>query len=287
MMTAFPLMKCCEMLSIDPKTLRNWLRQAHMPLHLHPTDARIKCLTMEQVQGLAALHGRVLKPNMPFLPESPEPLAPQKAKPMAQREWESASVQGHKESLPLQEETLWLKQIADLEAQVASLQHHLAHLRSLAAPGTLSGPVQQVVEQGDVQADRNMVSVEGTTEGGRQRAWTPHPAESRRRPVLPLIASGAAGTYVVICPWQGELELEPDSAQWFAWLASLSSFRFVGRSGRMSVTRVRDHGPKRTWYAYRCIHQQTYKHYLGATDHLTIAVLEQMAARLQSYVDAF
>src|SRR5690349_19724436 len=110
MMTTFPLMMCCEMLSIDPKTLRNWLRQAQMSLHLHPTDARIKCLTMEQVQRLAALHGRVLKPNMPFLPEFPEPLPHQEAEPMAQREWEIVSVQGHTEPISLQDETAWLKQ---------------------------------------------------------------------------------------------------------------------------------------------------------------------------------
>jgi hypothetical protein len=39
-MTTFPLTDCCAMLSIDPKTLRHWLKLAQMPLHVHPTDAR-------------------------------------------------------------------------------------------------------------------------------------------------------------------------------------------------------------------------------------------------------
>lgn len=41
------------MLGIDPKTLRNWLRHAHLHFVAHPTDARLKCLTPEQVQQLA------------------------------------------------------------------------------------------------------------------------------------------------------------------------------------------------------------------------------------------
>lgn len=279
-MTTFALMTCCDMLSIDPKTLRHWLRQAQMPLHLHPTDARIKCLTMEQVQRLAALHGRALKLDVPFLPPRTEPMARQEAEPMLQREWEVSSVQGQKQPIALHDETARLKQIAHLEAQMASLQQQLASLRSL-------GPVQQAAEQEHVQADPTIANGDGMTDGRCHRLWPPHPAESRRRPVLPLIAYEAAGSYVMICPQQGELSLVPDSPEWFAWLASLSSFRFAGKLGRLSACRGCDHGPKRTWFAYRVIHQQNYKHYLGTTDHLTIEVLEQMAARLQSYVDAF
>ena len=45
-------MECCTMLGVDPKTLRNWLRHAHLQFVAHPTDARLKCLTAEQVQQL-------------------------------------------------------------------------------------------------------------------------------------------------------------------------------------------------------------------------------------------
>ena len=70
-MTTIPLTDCCTMLGINPKTLRHWLHQAQMPLHVHPTDARIKCLTREQVQQLAVVHARPLT-----LPEAlaPSPL---------------------------------------------------------------------------------------------------------------------------------------------------------------------------------------------------------------------
>src|SRR2546422_10868193 len=75
----------------------------------------------------------------------------------------------------------------------------------------------------------------------------PHPAESRRHPLLPLIEYGAHGTYVVICPQQGELHLSPDSLEWFAWLASVSSLRFVGKCRRLTACHVYDKGPTRSW----------------------------------------
>jgi hypothetical protein len=65
---------------------------------------------------------------------------------------------------------------------------------------------------------------------------------------------------VLICLLEGELLIDPDSPEWLSWLASLSSFRFVGQVGRFSATRVSDRGLKRTWYAYRTIHQHDYKH---------------------------
>ena len=60
-MTSLSFIECCHLFTIDPKTLRQWLAQAHMPLHAHPTDARLKCLTSEQVHVLANLHDRVLQ----------------------------------------------------------------------------------------------------------------------------------------------------------------------------------------------------------------------------------
>jgi hypothetical protein len=97
-----------------------------------------------------------------------------------------------------------------------------------------------------------------------------------------LIEYGAHGSYVIISPQEGELQLTPDSPEWFAWLASLASFRFIGKQGRVSVYRGYDHGPTRSWYAHRYNHQRNYKHQLGTTEHLTLARLEQAAATLQS-----
>lgn len=117
--------------------------------------------------------------------------------------------------------------------------------------------------------------------GGPGQGRRLHPAEIRARSrVLPLIEYGAHGSYVVICPQEGELHLTPDSPEWFDWLATLSSFRFVGQQGRLSAYRK----PGRTfcWFAYRRIHRRRYEHALGRTDQLTIDHLEQMAAQLQS-----
>ena len=59
-MTSFSFIDSCRLLSVDPKTLRQWLTQARLVLHPHPTDARSKCLTDEHLHQLAALHQRVL-----------------------------------------------------------------------------------------------------------------------------------------------------------------------------------------------------------------------------------
>jgi len=103
----------------------------------------------------------------------------------------------------------------------------------------------------------------------------------------PLIEYSKPGVYVIVSSQEGELHLEPDSPAWFDWLATLSSFRFVGKQGRFTAYReAKHHVPTRSWSAHRSIHQHRYKHCLGVTDRLTIASLEQMAAKLQAYVDA-
>ncbi len=79
---------------------------------------------------------------------------------------------------------------------------------------------------------------------------------------------------------EGELPLVPDSTEWFDWLASISSFRFVGKQGRFTAYR-HDHR-SRSWRAHRVIHQRHCKQTLGVTDQLTIHRLEQVAAALQS-----
>lgn len=265
-MTTLALADGARLLGIHPKTLCHWLKEANMPLAAHLTDARIKCVTLQQIQQLAVLHDRPLQSaataRRPASQGSVRSTPPNQDEPFQTVRGLSASF--------LQEAGL-IEKLSQLETQVAMLQEQLAHLSSLLIAPPLA-------ESG---LRRTHSSLDGGQDRGRHR---PHPAESRRRPVLPLIEYGAAGSYVVICPKEGELSLVPDSPEWFAWLASLSSFRFVGRLGRFSATRVYDHGPKRSWIAYRCFHQHTYKHYLGTTERLTIAVLEQMAAELQSDV---
>lgn len=87
-----------------------------------------------------------------------------------------------------------------------------------------------------------------------------------------------------MCPEEGEVPIVPDSPEWFAWLASLSSFRFVGQSGRFSARRGYNHRPHRGWYAQRGIHHKNYSKYSGVSEHITTARLEQVAAHFQSYL---
>jgi hypothetical protein len=83
---------------------------------------------------------------------------------------------------------------------------------------------------------------------------------------------------VLICPHEGELAFAPDSPDWFEWLCSLASFRFVGHAGRFTAYRE----GQRSWRAYRTVHGQNHKQSLGTTDRLTVARLEEVAGMLQA-----
>ncbi len=253
-MTMIPQTECSTMLGIDPKTLRNWLRHTHMQFAAHPTDARLKCLTATQVQQLATLHHRPL-PSTNSLPPSGVPEAD-------------------------------LSQILlRLQAQVTTLQEQLAQL------------ALEVLRERELRSEQRLSSLEALIQHMRE----PHPAlpapdlpQAASPPelqslvqrrvsshVLPLIASAAAGTYVVISPVLGELPFLPESPAWFEWLATLNSFRFLGQQGRLSTYR---NTGRSCWMAYRRIHGHRYEYALGHTERLTIDRLEQMAATLQSHL---
>jgi hypothetical protein len=68
-MTAVPFTQCCSMLAVEASTLRQWLKRSNLSLASHPTDARIKCTTHEQVQQLATLHGRSIEQEQPPAPQ--------------------------------------------------------------------------------------------------------------------------------------------------------------------------------------------------------------------------
>ncbi len=115
-----------------------------------------------------------------------------------------------------------------------------------------------------------------------------HPAEQLARSRRPaLIEYCASGIYVIISSQEGEMHLEPNSRAWFDWLATLSSFRFIGPVGRFTAHRGYKQGQQtHFWSASRCVRRHTYKHYLGVTESLTLASLEHVAARLQSDINA-
>jgi hypothetical protein len=301
-MTIIPLTDCCTMLGIDPKTLRHWLKLTSMQFAPHPTDARRKCLTLSQIQQLATLHDRPL----PFSGSAPPALLETAPVLGLSGELAQASLESQTQLLQptlllppsMSEEADLRKQLSCLERCVTSMQEQLAQLalellqeRSLRYERRLSALEAYLQQQRDMPASEHEQEARGEVSPPESLSTTGrrlHPAELRARSrVIPLIEYGAADTYVVICPHEGALELVPDSPEWFAWFATLSSFRFVGQQGRFTAYRESKHGrPSRSWRAHRWLHQHNYKHSLGVTDQLTITRLEQVAAILQAHVNA-
>ena len=285
-MTTIPQMECCTMLGIDPKTLRNWLRQAHLHFVAHPTDARLKCLTSEQVQQLAALHARPL--------QSPAAAAAglrQEASLLASTLSPPVPTQASETPLAcatpsFTEEAELRKAVSALEAKVMTLQEHLAQLslellreRSEQYERRL-GSLEALLSQSAscLPAKTEAVSVMDHHKARpSQRPLLPVELQARAR-VLPRVEMGAAGSYVLICPQEGELAFPTDSKEWFDWLCALSSFRFIGQSGRFTAYRE----GLRSWRAYRSFHGRSYKQSLGTTDRLTVARLEEVAGMLQA-----
>jgi len=263
-MTSLAFMECCQRLAVTPKTLRQWLAQAEMSLHPHPTDARITCVTSDQLHLLATLHGRVLHP-------SGNPL--------------TSGGLGLGETTDVDVRT----RLVQLEAQVATLQTHLTDLtlQLLREREQRTEERLLALETERALANQPSVSFSSAPPAVLHQPVFPalvcHPTE-KRNPLIPLIEYGARGQYVLISPEEGELSITPDSPEWFAWLASLSSFRFMGREGRFSARRGYNRRPNRSWYAQRGIHQKNYSKYIGVSEHITTALLEQVAAHFQSYL---
>jgi hypothetical protein len=285
-MMTIPQMECCTMLGIDPKTLRHWLKHAQLPFVAHPTDARLKCLTSEQVQQLAALHARPLQP-----PAAASAAFRQEVSPLASTLSPPAPIQASETPLAcatpsFTEEAELRKAVSALEAQVMTLQEHLAQL-SLELLRERSERYEHRLSSLETLLSQSAPCLPAKTEGGplvdhykeRPSQRSPHPGELQARArVLPRVEMGAAGSYVLICPHERELAFPTDSLEWFEWLCSLSSFRFIGHSGRFTAYRE----GQRSWRAYRTFRGQTHKQSLGTTDRLSIARLEEVAAMLQA-----
>jgi hypothetical protein len=292
-----PLIDCYELLGIDPKTLRSSLKRLGLSLSPHPTDARIKCLTTEQIELLAAMHARVLRPQISSTLTQPEE-ANAPATPLAQAEPISPQAEVSPADHPTFQPDLGLvEKLSILERRVTQLADHLTGLALLQLQErdrtidrrlcTLETVLAQLTEkpaslpplpQRGAQGSRN----EPVPKPKQVRSL--NPAEERARSRMPpLIEYSGEASYVIVSSQEGELHLEPDSREWFDWLASISSFRFVGKQGRFTAYRDTDHkGPTRSWRAYRMIHQQRYQRCLGVTDRLTLAWLEQTALTIQT-----
>lgn len=271
-MSLLPFTECARVLGVHPKTLRSYLKRAQMQLSPHPTDARIKCLTDEQLQRLMVLFDRKTPEPVPEILE-------------AQTATLSSPGSGS--------EAEAMNRLAALEQQVHTLSEHVATL-ALA----LLAERERAVEHRLSVLESTLQALTGTScssstfpqPGGTIRVETIatsvqqiQPAEQRARSRMPvLIEYSQQGVYVIVSSQDGELTMTPDSPEWFDLLATLCSFRFVGQSGRFTAYREsKRNGPTRSWSAHRTVHQQRYKCHVGVTDHLTIARLEQVAAKLQ------
>jgi|SRR5450759_800335 hypothetical protein len=285
-MTPIAQMECCTMLGIGPKTLRNWLRHACMQFVAHPADARLKCLTWEQVQQLARLHTRPLQMSptaSPALPEEATPIdACEGHTPIAQEN----DAQLVAAAAPLSEEAELRKAVCGLEAKVMTLQEHLTQLtlellreRSERYERRLS-TLEALLPQnaGTSPSSQPPVPLVDRRPSAPERLLQPAELRARSR-IIARVEYGAQGLYVLICPQQGVLSFPTDSPEWFDWLASLTSLRFLGPQGRFTAYRE---AHTRSWKAHRSFHGRCHKRSLGTTDRLTIAHLEHVAAALQS-----
>ncbi len=291
-MATFPVATGARLLGIHPKTLHHWLGEANFPLAAHPTDARIKCVAEEHLLEVARRHGRPLS-DLAEAPRLYRRSAPasreEQAKPLSAHEAEldhSAALL----SAPSTPEVDLIQRLSCLETKIVTLQEQLAQLALVLLQerertvehriAALESLIQPLVG-GHLLPDPHEQGARQEPACVSHRGHQPLPVEQRARSRMPaLIEYGAQGTYVIFSSQEGELPLVPDSTEWFDWLASISSFRFVGKQGRFTAYR-HDHR-SRSWRAHRVIHQRHCKQTLGVTDQLTIHRLEQVAAALQS-----
>lgn len=285
-MTLLSVADGARLLGIHPKTLCHWLKTAHLPLAAHPTDARIRCVAQADLLEVARQHRRPL-PDLSAAPASDAEGAPGFAAAAVQLRRGNAA--GLAALADLREQLGHLHtQVATLQQQFTGLALHVLHertegydqrLRSLEV--LLSAPLEAVQPSQPME----VVAPLAPCPPSAPRLL---PVEVRARSrVSALIEYGAQGQYVAVCPRQGVLALVPDSPAWFDWLASLTAFRFVGAAGRFSACRASEKGQyTRRWAARRVFHGHDFWHYLGVTDRLTLACLEEAAAALQARVDA-
>ena len=261
-MTTFSVTECCSLLGIDPKTMRRWLIQADISTQNDPQDARIKCMTDEQLQYLAVLHHRLLHKR--------------KEVPAPQQDF----------SVPLQQEMDLLKErCASLEAQLTSLH---AQLNQVIQEEQVNQQEMEVHENDTHQSAHVASSCIEEIPPRELIAQNGIKKLSKQKQVIPLVEYGKDGKYMIISPEAGQLPFLPNSLEWFAWLETIPSFRFVGQFGHFTATCMGLYArvPSRNrWRASRHIQNQLHHHRLGHTTSLTVDILEQAAVALQSYVN--
>jgi hypothetical protein len=275
---------------VDPKTLRRWLQAAGLSCCLHPSDARLKCLTLPQLEQLAHLHARCLPSPLPTA--APQAVARPSCAPAPTQPGARPIEQGSSE----QDVTEVRQQLRLLQQQVASLQGQvselaLALLRASLAPAhqpTISPPAPLAVSLAPCSPAPPPALAPAPVSASAPPAGPPEPRQARARSrALPLIQVRADGSVVVMAPTEGVLALDPDSAAWFAWLSSLTAFSFEDQLGRFSATRKFRQGQRiQSWNVHRSLHGRSCTLSLGLTPTLTLTRLEDMAAAVHARLTA-
>ncbi len=259
-MTFVSLADACRRLGIDAKTLHRWLADAQLARLRHPHDGRKKGVSDDHLQMLARLHQRSLASS-----QQEEP---------AQLPCQIPALPADLLKLP--------EQLSALQAHLVTLQQQVADLTRLVrqhepAPAIPAAPTKPTSTtkrppKPTPPAPRSRPAASATVK-------TPH----QQTHVIPHVEYDREGRYVVICPKKGLLPLEPDTEEWFAWVAEQDSFRFVGQGGYFTAHhewRVK----KGAWRAHRHIRNHSYTLRLAPAPQLTIAVLEQAAQALQAHL---
>ena len=235
-MVMFPVATGAQLLGIHPKTLHQWLKAAEFPLAAHPTDARLKCVAEEHLLELARQHGRPL-PEVAEALGSPE----ESARSLPANEADLAPTASVWPTTSSPQDGL-IGHLISLETRIVTLQEQFAQLALALLEEREQGYEQRITTleallhaslEGAQQAD-DLAASQGVLLSRRQCL---HPADQRARSrVTALVEYSSQGRYVLVCPHEGERAVAPDSPQWFEWLATLSSFRFVGKRGAFRPT---------------------------------------------------
>jgi len=259
-MTFVSVAQATRSLGIDAKTLQRWLADAQLPLQCHPHDGRKKGLSEEHLQALARLHQRRL--------------ASSEEEGSAQLACQIPALPADLLSLP--------EQLAAMQAQLVTLQQQVTDLTRLLQQHRPE-PALPLAPTKPTSTAKS--PAQPTRSAPRSRPAASASAKTPPKPVhvIPRVEYGEEGHSVVICPKRGLLPFEPDTQEWFAWVAEQDSFRFVGRCGHFTAHhewRV----PNGAWRAHRQIRNHSYTLRLAPNQELTLAVLEQAAEALQAHL---
>src|SRR5260221_594033 len=118
----------------------------------------------------------------------------------------------------------------------------------------------------------------------RKRSWEQHRHRKGHMPRVPFHAltwSREQNLYELYTQGQLQQRFRPaEEAAWLAWLREVSSFAFHSPGGSLNVYLERRPRGGVYWYAYHTSQGRTRKRYLGRTETISLAHLEEIAQTL-------